>query len=64
MNGGLFSLTQEDPYKLIVLAKDVCPVSVTQAELFFADGRVSIVSCDEEGVIRLYEYDPLSMCLF
>ncbi|CAL1708463.1 unnamed protein product [Somion occarium] len=55
-----FVAFQEDPYKLIVLAKDVCPVSVTQAELFFADGRVSIVSCDEEGVIRLYEYDPLN----
>ncbi|KIP11832.1 hypothetical protein PHLGIDRAFT_98931 [Phlebiopsis gigantea 11061_1 CR5-6] len=49
---------QEDPYKLVVLAKDYYPVSVTCADLFFADGRASIVSCDEEGVVRLNEYDP------
>ncbi|GJE96309.1 CPSF A subunit region-domain-containing protein [Phanerochaete sordida] len=49
---------QEDPYKLVVLAKDYYPIPVTCADLFFADGRASIISCDEEGVLRLNEYDP------
>ncbi|TCD71004.1 mRNA cleavage and polyadenylation factor subunit [Steccherinum ochraceum] len=49
---------QEDPYKLAVLAKDIRQLPVTCADLFFADNRVSVVSGDEEGVIRIYEYDP------
>lgn len=53
-------MSQEDPYKLVVLAKDVNSVCVTQADLFFAEGRVSVVSCDEEGIVRMYEYDPRS----
>lgn len=44
-----------------MLAKDVFRVPVTRADLFFADNRVSIVSGDEEGVIRIYEYDPQGM---
>lgn len=54
---------QEDPYKLVVLAKDYYPISVTRADLFFAEGRASIISCDEEGVLRLNEYDPHGMFL-
>ena len=48
----------------MVLAKDVFPVCVTRADLFFAmspstaEEHVSVVTCDEEGVIRLYAYDP------
>ncbi|KAJ3476928.1 hypothetical protein NLI96_g10812 [Meripilus lineatus] len=59
-----FVAFQEDPYKLVVLAKDVFPVCVTSADLFFAmspntgEEHVSVVTCDEEGVIRLYAYDP------
>ncbi|KAH8089926.1 CPSF A subunit region-domain-containing protein [Cristinia sonorae] len=53
-----FVAFQEDPYKLVVLAKDVHRHSITRADLFFADNRVSIVAGDEEGVIRIYEYDP------
>ena len=56
----LIGFFQEDPYKLVVLAKDVYPVCVTQADLFFAEGRVSVVSSDEDGIIRVYEYDPHS----
>ncbi|THG98888.1 hypothetical protein EW026_g3366 [Hermanssonia centrifuga] len=58
IKGVWFVAFQEEPYKLIVLAKDYLPVCVTRADLFFADGRMSIVSCDEEGIIRLNEYDP------
>jgi cleavage and polyadenylation specificity factor subunit 1 len=52
------SQSQEDPYKLVVLAKDVRRICVTTAAFFFGDGEMSIVSGDEEGIIRLYEYDP------
>lgn len=37
---------------------------MTQADLFFAEGRVAVVSCDEEGIIRMYEYDPRSASYF
>jgi len=53
-----FVAFQEDPYKLVVLAKDPLYCCVTDADLFFADGRVSMVTCDEDGVMRIYEYDP------
>jgi len=53
-----FVAFQEDPYKLVVLAKDVYSVCITRADLFFADDRVSILACDEEGAVRIYEYDP------
>jgi len=49
---------QEDPYKLVVLAKDVHLACVTSADFFFADGEMSIITGDEEGVIRMYEYNP------
>ncbi|KAI0784088.1 CPSF A subunit region-domain-containing protein [Abortiporus biennis] len=53
-----FVAFQEDPYKLVTLAKDAFSYCITRADLFFADGQVSIAACDEEGVIRLYQYDP------
>jgi hypothetical protein len=49
---------KEDPYKLVILAKDLNRVCVTSAEFFFAEGEMSIVTSDEEGVIRMYEYNP------
>ncbi|KZT66632.1 hypothetical protein DAEQUDRAFT_714689 [Daedalea quercina L-15889] len=53
-----FVAFQEDPYKLAILGKDPHTVCVTSADLFFADNRISLLACDEDGVIRLYEYDP------
>ncbi|KAH9943547.1 CPSF A subunit region-domain-containing protein [Amylocystis lapponica] len=53
-----FVAFQEDPFKLVVLAKDPSYVCITCADLFFADGRVSLVTGDEEGIVRMYEYDP------
>ncbi|TBU39387.1 CPSF A subunit region-domain-containing protein [Dichomitus squalens] len=53
-----FVAFQEDPYKLVILGKDPHHCCVTRADLFFADGHLSIVTCDEEGVVRLYAYDP------
>jgi hypothetical protein len=52
--------TQEDPYKLVILAKDAHKVCVTAADFFFADEQLSIVTCDEEGAVRMYAYDPES----
>ncbi|KAF8500474.1 CPSF A subunit region-domain-containing protein [Russula emetica] len=55
-----FVAFQEDPYKLVILAKDPHKGCVTAADFFFADEQLSIVTCDEEGAVRLYEYDPES----
>jgi len=54
----MFVAFQEDPYKLVILAKDLNPVCVTNADFFFAEGEMSIITSDEEGVIRMYEYNP------
>ncbi|KAG6864394.1 hypothetical protein C0991_009920 [Blastosporella zonata] len=53
-----FVAFQEDPYKLVLLAKDISSVCVTKADFFFADGQLSIMTGDEEGIIRVYEYNP------
>lgn len=61
MSGRIYNIVsglQEDPYRLAVLAKDINHVCVTSADFFFADGEMSIVTGDEEGVIRMYGYDP------
>ncbi|KAF8056614.1 CPSF A subunit region-domain-containing protein [Lyophyllum atratum] len=53
-----FVAFQEDPYKLVLLGKDINRVCVTIADFFFADGQLSIVTGDEEGILRVYEYNP------
>ncbi|KAG6899927.1 hypothetical protein C0993_005229 [Termitomyces sp. T159_Od127] len=53
-----FIAFQEDPYKLVPLGKDINSVCVTKADFFFADGQLSILTSDEEGIIRMYDYDP------
>ncbi|KZT07933.1 uncharacterized protein LAESUDRAFT_724410 [Laetiporus sulphureus 93-53] len=53
-----FVAFQEHPYKLVVLGKDPYHACVTNADLFFADNRVSLLVGDEEGVVRIFEYDP------
>ncbi|KAJ7130141.1 CPSF A subunit region-domain-containing protein [Mycena epipterygia] len=53
-----FVAFQEDPYKLVVLAKDITRVCVTSGDFFFAEGEMAIITGDEEGVIRMYEYNP------
>ena len=55
---------QEDPYKLAVLAKDPHKVCITAADFFFVDQQLSIVTCDEEGAVRMYEYDPHSKFVY
>ncbi|KAI5121116.1 hypothetical protein M0805_002789 [Coniferiporia weirii] len=54
-----FVAFQEDPFKLVVLAKDVQQLCVATADFLFAStGQFYIAVGDEEGVIRLLEYDP------
>ena len=51
--------TQEDPFKLVIVAKDVHRLGVMTADFLFAsNGEFYIAVSDEEGVIRLLEYDP------
>ena len=52
---------QEDPYKLSILGKDPHPGALTCADFFFAGGLLSILTCDEDGVIRIFDYDPDGM---
>ena len=52
---------QEDPYKLSILGKDPHPRALTCADFFFANGVLSILTCDEEGVIRVFDYNPHGM---
>jgi cleavage and polyadenylation specificity factor subunit 1 len=42
----------------VILAKDLYHVCVTKADFFFTDEELSFVTCDEDGVIRMYEYSP------
>ncbi|KAF9460288.1 CPSF A subunit region-domain-containing protein [Collybia nuda] len=53
-----FVAFQEDPYKLTLLAKDIGRVCVMSADFFFAGEELSIVTGDEEGILRVYEYSP------
>ncbi|KAH0581631.1 hypothetical protein H2248_011332 [Termitomyces sp. 'cryptogamus'] len=53
-----FIAFQEDPYKLSLLGKDINRVCVNNADFFFADGQLSILTGDEEGIIRMYDYNP------
>ncbi|KAF8119582.1 CPSF A subunit region-domain-containing protein [Boletus edulis] len=49
---------QEDPYKLVVLAKDIRRTYATNVDFFFTNGELSIILNDEEGVMRMLTYDP------
>jgi cleavage and polyadenylation specificity factor subunit 1 len=49
---------QEDPFKLIVLSKDMSPLRLFSAEFFFAENELLFLSADLEGVLRLHSYDP------
>ncbi|KXN92986.1 Protein CFT1 [Leucoagaricus sp. SymC.cos] len=53
-----FVAFQEDPYKLVLLSKDTHRVCVTNAEFLFTESELRIVTGDEEGIVRVYEYNP------
>ncbi|KIM69381.1 hypothetical protein SCLCIDRAFT_1207782 [Scleroderma citrinum Foug A] len=49
---------QEDPYKLVILGKDVRRAYATSIDFFFANNELAIATHDEDGVLRLLSYDP------
>ncbi|KAF9057003.1 CPSF A subunit region-domain-containing protein [Panaeolus papilionaceus] len=53
-----FVAFQEDPYKLVTLAKDNKHISVTAVDFFFSSGELAIITGDEDGIIRVYDYNP------
>ncbi|KAJ4491198.1 CPSF A subunit region-domain-containing protein [Lentinula edodes] len=53
-----FVAFQEDPYKLVLLAKDKRHLCVITADFFFAENEMTIFTHDEEGILRLYDYNP------
>ncbi|KAJ7583446.1 CPSF A subunit region-domain-containing protein [Mycena floridula] len=54
-----FVAFQEDPYKLVLVSRDINSVSVTRADFFFGTEEMNVVTTDEEGVVRVYEFNPL-----
>jgi cleavage and polyadenylation specificity factor subunit 1 len=50
---------QEDPFKLVILSKGRQPSAVSNADFFFGvDGQLSFIVTDEEGVLRIFDYNP------
>lgn len=46
-----------------MLAKDVQPLFIAYADFIFSpEGQFYIVVGDDEGVVRLHEYDPNGEC--
>ncbi|KAF5370352.1 hypothetical protein D9758_007006 [Tetrapyrgos nigripes] len=54
-----FVAFQEDPYKLVLLGKDLRHNCVTNADFFFTEEDMAILTNDEEGIVRMYEYNPI-----
>jgi hypothetical protein len=40
------------------LSRDVHQINATMADFFFDDNGMNILTGDDEGVLRLYEYNP------
>jgi cleavage and polyadenylation specificity factor subunit 1 len=53
----LILFPQEDPYKLVTISKDVHPVSLNISDFLIHDGQVAFISSDQQGVMRVLEYD-------
>ncbi|KAK7059173.1 mRNA cleavage and polyadenylation factor subunit [Paramarasmius palmivorus] len=53
-----FVAFQEEPYKLVLLAKDVQHRCITKADFFFTESDLSLIACDEDGIISMYDYSP------
>lgn len=48
----------------MILAKDVRRAYATNIDFFFSNGELSIVLNDEEGVLRMFTYDPSGTFFF
>jgi len=55
----LASVTQKDPFKLIILSKGRQNAAVSNANFFFGlDGQPSFIGAGEDGVLRALEFLP------
>lgn len=53
---------QEDPFKLVVLSRDPETASQSNANFFFGDdGDLAFFATDDNGVLRIYDYNPLGV---
>lgn len=59
--GVSFVAFQEDPYRLVFLGRETKSSSVANANFLVHDNKLSIVSGDTSGVIRMHEYDPTNV---
>lgn len=53
------ALSQEDPYKVVSLGKTVRGHPAVTANFLVLEGKGALIATDNEGVIRIYEYDPM-----
>lgn len=58
IKGVWFVAFQEDPFKLVILSKEVRPTSIPQGDFFFAHNDMELLTIDLRGVLRLHSYDP------
>jgi hypothetical protein len=49
---------QEDPYKLLLISKDLRQIPTASVDFFFTNEELGIVNADDEGILRVYEYNP------
>ena len=54
--------TQEDPYKIVTLAKEVKPSHVVTADFLVLENRTLFITTDRLGTMRFFEFDPMRMC--
>lgn len=50
---------QEDPYKVVSLGKTVRGHPAVTADFLVMEGKSALVASDVDGIIRVYEYDPM-----
>ena len=52
-------VTQEDPFKLVILSKGRQTAAVSNANFFFGlDGQLSFIAAGEDAVLRAFEFLP------
>ena len=42
----------------MLLSKDLKRIATASVDFFFTNEELSIVSTDDEGILRVYEYNP------
>jgi cleavage and polyadenylation specificity factor subunit 1 len=54
---------QEDPYRFTTIAKDLSPISLLDADFMVHEGKMTFISNDRFGEMRMVDYDPMGKCL-